>query len=312
MRNFSLIPFVCSAGGQVAGSERAGVDLKDAGFVEALQKAGIAIDWQVDPREIYAQPFGAAAHEALPPLGSAARKAIVVHHCRWLKEQVEQASKAGFLPVTIGGDHAMALASIGAVAAAGNALGDTGVIWVDAHADINTPATSPSQALHGMPLAALLGMGDSDYLAVAGGKPVLTPQNLVYVGLRDVDAGERNLIKEMNIANFTMDDIARLGLEEVLGRAREIIGHAKAKVISIDLDAFDPREVPSVGSPAPGGLKVAETLPLLQKLVEATDFDLIEISEYNPALGGRDRTYAFLQGLMKALLAPVSRRSYAA
>ena len=168
MRNISLIPFVCSAGGQIAGSERAGVDLKDAGLVETLQKAGIPIDWQVDPHEIYARPFGEAAHKALPPLGSAERKAIVVAHCRWLREQVESAAEAGALPVTIGGDHTMGLASIAAVATARRARGDTGLIWIDAHADINTPETSPSQALHGMPLAALLGMGDPDYVAVAG------------------------------------------------------------------------------------------------------------------------------------------------
>lgn len=304
MRNFSLIPFVCSAGGQVVGSERAGLDLQQAGLTDHLRDAGIPIDWFADPAEIHGMPYGGEAHKMLAPLGSDGRKDVVLWHCRWLRDQVEQAVKSGALPVTIGGDHSMALGSLGGLAAATRSQGGAGLIWIDAHADINTPDTSPSQALHGMPIAALLGMGDPDYVGVAGNEPVLRPEHLVYIGLRDVDPGEQNYISELGINTFTMEDIKRLGINKVLELASEIIEPTPVKALSIDLDAFDPYEVPSVGSPAPGGLEVAETLPALRRLVADTAFDLIEISEYNPALGDRERTRTFIRELMKALLLP--------
>jgi len=302
MRHISLIPYVCSAGGKVIGSERGALDLYQSGLAKRLQESGLSVGWQGDPEEIYASSFGKAAHEALPAQGTAARNEIVLYHCRLLKEQVSKALAQGNFPVTLGGDHAMAAASISAVSAAKKAQGNTGVIWVDAHADVNTPATSPSQALHGMPLGALLGMGDADYVAVAGNTPVLKPEHIVYIGLRDVDPGERDYIAAHGITAFSMDDIRRLGVGEVFERAQKVISSTKCKAMSIDLDAFDPAEVPATGSPVPGGLKVAETLPVLKKLAAGTDFDLIEVAEYNPMLRGRDQTAAFIEELLKTLL----------
>ncbi len=303
MKKVSLIPFVCSAGGQVPGSEKGALDLKKSGLAEALRKASrLAVGWQIDPAEIYDLPQGEAAHKNLPPLGSRERKDIVVWHCRYLQAQVLKALHEKKLPVTIGGDHAMAVGSISAVAKFKNAYGRTGVIWIDAHADLNTPDTSPSQAIHGMPVAALMGMGDMDYVEIAGDRPVINPRHIVYIGLRDIDPGEQEYIKRFGIPVFTMQDIRRLGIKEVFARAVALLEGTVAKVISVDLDGFDPAEVPSVGSPAAGGLATEETLEALKELSEKVAFDLIEIAEYNPALPGRDKTYSFVEKLLNALL----------
>lgn len=197
----------------------------------------------------------------------------------------------------------MALGSISAVAKAKDAYGKIGVIWIDAHPDLNTPDTSPSQALHGMPLAALVGMGHEDYVALAGNKPVVKPEHIVYIAIRDIDPGEQDYINRFGITAFTMDDVNRLGIDEVLKQAKAVITKdTESCVISIDLDGFDPEDVPSVGSPAPGGLKPDIALPALKALASDVNFDLVEIAEYNPTLSGRDKTLSFIERLMKDIL----------
>ncbi len=299
----NFIPYVCSAGGQTPGSERAAIDLKQSGTLEGLAKAGLEVNWQVDPDAIYEMPFGKAAHESLPALGTAERKEIVLWHCRYLQEQVMKAIEGGALPFTVGGDHAMALGSISAVAKAKNAFGRIGVIWVDAHPDFNTPETSPSQALHGMPLAALTGRGDADYVALVGDRPAVDPRKIVYIGIRDIDEGEQEFIDSLGINAFTMEDVDRLGIEAVMEKAKAIVStDTDACVLSIDVDGFDPAYAPATGTPVPHGLQPDSTLPALKKLVADVDFDLIEVTEFNPTLPGRDQTYALVEGLFKSLL----------
>lgn len=303
MKRIDVIPYGCSAGGQVSGSERGALDLKQNGLIERLQSSTLDIKWQYDPKEIYDTDFGKKAHENLPPLGSQERKEIVLWHCRRIQNDVLKALKKGTLPLTIGGDHAMAAGSISAVAKAKNAYGRTGVIWIDAHPDLNTPDTSISQALHGMPLAALVGMGDENYVSLTGNEPVIRYDSIVYIGIRDIDPGEQDYIDRFGITAFTMDDVNRLGIDNVLEQAKAIITKdTDAQVISIDLDGFDPEDVPAVGSPVPHGLKPETTLPALKKLMKEIDFDLIEIAEYNPMLAGRDKTRDFIEELLKTLL----------
>ena len=303
MQGFKVIPYVCSAGGKTLGSETGASDIKKSGLIGKLAAEGMPVEWYVDPDEIYDSPWGRRAHENLPARGTQERNDIVFWHCAQLKNHVRDVIRTGDRAITIGGDHAMALGSIAGLAEAKKAQGRVGVLWVDAHADFNTPETSPSQALHGMPLAALSGLGDKGFVSIGGEPPAISPQNIAYIGLRDVDPGELDFIQQYGIAAFTMKDIEREGLDTVFAKAKQVIStNTDAIAFSIDLDAFDPSEAPSVGTPVENGLHKAETLPLLRALAEELKPELMEITEYNPTLDGRETTFSLVEDLLGALL----------
>lgn len=300
-----LIPYCCGAGGSTAGCELGPVDLCNRGLAEVLGTQGIDISWQEDPEQFYRQsPWGAAFHESLPPLGTDERRQGVSWHCTHLRDQVVSVIKAGARPVTIGGDHSMAAGSLAGLAQAHQAHGRIGVIWVDAHADINTPETSPSQAFHGMPVAAMLGMGHPDFAALGGaGKAVLRPEHVFYLGLRDVDQGEEEAIRRLGIHAFTKEDVDAMGIENAFSAALETVSAGTDHLcLSVDLDAFDPAQAPSVGTPVDNGFRREDLLPVLKRLVQSGDFDLIELAEYNPTLAGADQTYDLTCETLKALL----------
>jgi arginase len=303
MKEIKLIPYVCSLGGRTRGSEMAALDLYEHDIVSALEALGQSASWYIDPRELYQSPWGERAHKNRSSLSAEDKKEGVLWHCAQLRQAVIDVLEQGALPVTFGGDHAMALGSISALAQQKNAHGKTGVIWIDAHADFNTPLTSPSGNLHGMPLAALSGLGDADVVALNGARPSIDPRHIVYIGLRDVDAGEKDFIAEYNINAFTMMDIEREGLAAIMDKAAKIAANGTdAVALSLDLDAFDPQDAPSVGTPVDGGLRQKEMLPLLAKLVKEVKPDLIEIAEYNPTLQGCDITRALILEVLPALL----------
>lgn len=305
MNNTVLIPFVCGAGASTAGCEQGPVMMKREGLAEALAARGIPCRWAVDPEALYSEPTGAAAHAALPPLGDARRKALVLHHCSDLRDRVEAAVRAGDIPVTLGGDHAMAAGSIAGLARAKNAHGRIGVLWIDAHADINTPATSPSQAFHGMPVAALLGQGDADFTALGGGsRPVLQPQHIFYLGLRDLDEGEIAAMELMNIGHMTAREVLEAGYAAALERAIAHISEGTDYLfLTLDLDAFDPEVAPAVGTPVPDGFRRGDFLPALRDAVANNIFAGFEVTEFNPTLAGAGQTYDLLLQSLTFILA---------
>lgn len=305
MKKSALIPYVCGAGATTAGCELGPVVMKRMGLEVALRGRRVPCDWTVDPMAIYAGNYGASAHEFLPPPGDMARHALVLTHCRFLREQVELAVARGERPVTLGGDHSMAAGSIAGLARAYNAHGRVGVLWIDAHADINTPATSPSQSLHGMPVAALLGMGDADFAGLGGGPvPVLRPENIFYIGLRDVDPGETKVMDELGIAHFDATAVHEMGIGVALKRAMaHIAKNSDVLFLSLDLDAFDPVEAPAVGTPVENGLQRSSFLPALLDIMEKYEFAGLEVSEFNPTLAGADDTYNLLEQILTFMLA---------
>lgn len=292
MKKIRLVPYVCGAGASTLGAEQGPVDLFDYGLVDKLALSGVDVDWFENPHDLYDSDKGAAAHSGLPPLGAKERRDLVLWHARRFSGRVEEALKGSALPVTIGGDHSMAAASIAALVRVKNAHGRTGVLWIDAHADINTPETSPSQALHGMPVAALLGMGDPDFAALCGGtEPALKPENICYVGLRDVDAGETAYMAELGIKAFYMQDIKEKGLDAVMKEAcAHIARHADYLFLDLDVDGLDPSDAPATGTPVVGGIKKADFLPALEQIVRDYDFSAFEIAEYNPTLPDKETT----------------------
>lgn len=302
-QKIALIPFVCGAGASTGGCERGPVDLEQYGLQDYLTGRGYDAVWQDSPAALYDGPMGEAAHKDLPPPGAPERKEITLFHCRYLRDQVAAAIRANKKPVTIGGDHTMAAGSLAGLAQARHAHGRIGVVWIDAHADINTPESSPSGSWHGMPLAALTGRGDADFCALAGGKQAIDPAHIVYLGLRDVDPPEQALIDDDNIFCLTMDDIHKIGIVAAFDQAMaHLAGKVDHLALSLDLDAFDPAEAQSVGTPVPDGFKSSDLLPVLRKLVTDHDFDLVEVTEYNPTLPGRDATVTLARDAIESLV----------
>ena len=297
-----LIPYVCGAGASVAGSERGPVDMKSFGLENDLDVAA-SVRWHVDPAALYeAQKH---FYTNLPPLGSEERRSIVLENCRAIADMVEDAVREGALPVTLGGDHSMAAGTVAGFARAKNAHGRVGLIWIDAHPDINTPESSKSHAYHGMPIAALLGLGDKDFAHIGGSWAVLEPENIVFIGLRDIDPPEESMIRQMGIKTYIMKDIPE-GPGYVTGVMKKALAALKKRVdylvVSIDLDAFDPRYVPSVGTPVTDGFNKQEVLDALRYLALARPPDMVEVVEYNPGLGGAAETYEVLRDVLNTIL----------
>jgi arginase len=304
-KKIELIPFSCGAGAQVPGCERGPSDLKAYGIAEHLAKLGVNIAWQSDPDEILNGAHGAREHKLLPAHGSGERRDFVLWHCTHLRDAVEAAVLRGSLPVTIGGDHAMAAGSISGLARARKSHGRTGLIWVDAHPDLNTWDTTQSKAMHGMPVAALLGMAEEVFPGLTGGARVIDPKHLFYLGIRDIDPGESKYISELGIRHINVAQALTKGVEAAFFEAAETLkGQVDSLVLSIDVDSFDPVDAPSVGSPVLEGFHPDEVLPVLRALARNFKFDLIEIAEYNPTLPGKEKTRELVRDMLEALLAP--------
>lgn len=204
-----------------------------------------------------------------------------------LAVRVGDALTEGFLPLVLGGDHSASLGSISGVSRHRR----IGVIWIDAHGDFNTPDTTPSGNVHGMVLAAIAGLGDPRMVDLGGHAPKVAPRNIALVGTRELDAGERDLLRTCGVHVFTMHDIDRAGLPNVVDLAiSRVCAGVDGIHLSLDLDAVDPLQAPGVGTPVPGGLTFRET-HLAMETIAATDrvvsMDLVEV---NPILDNHNET----------------------
>lgn len=210
---------------------------------------------------------------------------------------------AGAVPLTLGGDHAAAMATVaGAVHAPGEPAARTGVVWVDAHADLNTPDTSPSGNIHGMPLAHLLGMGDPRLLGIWGGGAVLEPSDVVFVGLRSVDPAEKKRIRDLGIRAFTMKEVDQMGIAAVASAALEHLADVDRLHVSFDADALDPSVAPGVGTPVPGGLGYREAHLLMELLADARRVTSVDLVEVNPILDLRNESARVMVEMAASLL----------
>lgn len=205
----------------------------------------------------------------------------------------------GRFPLVFGGDHSIAIGSIAGVA---KHKKNMGVIWYDAHGDLNTGETSPSGNIHGMPLAVSLGVGHESLTNIMGFSPKIKPENLVIIGARELDEGERKLIREMGIKVFTMHEIDRLGMTYVM---EEAIKHVSAGTdgvhLSLDLDGLDPHDAPGVGTPVLGGISYRESHLAMEILAEADILTSAEFVEVNPILDHGNKTANVAVALMGSL-----------
>ncbi len=256
--------------------------MRTAGIVQQLQSLDYAVD---DKGDI---PMTATVDEVAGGPGHPRNVQPIVTVSRAIADAVEQAMRASTFPVVIGGDHSMA---IGTIAGLARVQGPQGVIWIDAHPDLNTPATSPTGNLHGMSMAAALGEMSDVFPPPDFPTPAADPGHLVFIALRDVDPGERRLIRDRNIACFTMTDIDRLGMAAVVEQAIAIAERGPASVhVSFDIDSLDPSLAPGTGTPVPGGITYREAHLAMELIAQSGVANSLELSEVNPLLDEHNMT----------------------
>ena len=211
----------------------------------------------------------------------------VLESCALVAERVKQVSLAGEIPLVLGGDHSVALGTLGGLA---SAHGAGGVIWIDAHSDANTPETSPSGNVHGMPLAAALGLAGPAFENDAWPLPAVDPHRVALVGARQLDAGERTLLREAGVRVFTMSEIDRIGIERAVREALDRVSGPGFVHVSLDMDALDPEIAPGVGTPVRGGLTYREAHLALELVAESGLAGSFEVVEVNPILDRENTT----------------------
>jgi arginase len=207
--------------------------------------------------------------------------------CVRIAAKVVEESRAGALPLVLGGDHSVAMGTLGGLA---SVHGAGGVVWIDAHADINTPETSPSGNVHGMSLAAALGLAGEAFASEAWPLPALDPRRVALLGLRQADAGERKLLREAGVRVFTMSEIDRIGVERAIREALDHVSGTGFVHVSLDMDALDPEVAPGVGTPVRGGLTYREAHLALELVAESGLAGSLEVVEVNPILDRENTT----------------------
>ncbi len=269
------------------GAGRRGVDMgpsaiRYAGLKERLAALGHRVrdlgNIAVPLAEQFEPPAPGEKPRYLEPL-------VELNHA--LARQVSAVVDEGAFPLILGGDHSLAIGSIGGVAHNRR----IGVIWIDAHGDFNTLDTTPSGNIHGMSVAALTGRGDPRLVSLLGGGPVLRDSDVAMVGIRDLDAGEREILKASGIRVFTMHDIDRRGLASVMEEAimRVSVGTVGFHV-SLDLDALDPAEAPGVGTPVLGGVSYRESHLAMEMIAQSGKLLGMDLVEVNPILDAHNVT----------------------
>ena len=212
--------------------------------------------------------------------------------CEQLANQVESVLDAGELPIVLGGDHSIAIGSFAGVASHFRKKNQSpGLIWFDAHADMNVPESTPSGNIHGMPLSALFGYGAKELTDIAGFSPKLDPRFCAHVGARDVDPGERELIRKLGVRFFTMREIDERGMSTCVDEAISIASRSEAGyAVTFDVDALDPGDAPGSGTLVRGGLTYREAHLGMEKIAEAGGMCSLEVVEINTALDVNNKT----------------------
>lgn len=270
------------------GASRRGVDMgpsamRLADVADVIRRLGLSVtdegNVQVPDRsEVPSSPLGRIGAIALVAAELAARTANAV--------------RQGTCPLVIGGDHSL---SVGSVAGTATVLAErgerVGLIWFDAHADINTPDTTLTGNVHGMPVAHLLGLGEERLSRLASVTPAVRAEHLVYIGLRDLDEAEKHTIAQLGIRAFTMRDIDERGMRNVMDEAMQIVTHGTGGVhVSLDADFIDPREAPGVGTPVRGGVSLREAHLAMEIINDSRVMLAMDLVEINPILDRANAT----------------------
>ena len=267
------------------GQERRGVDMgpsaiRYAGLEERLTSLGFAVrdHGNVEAAVPEATAIDDERARFLPQIKVT---------CERIAAKVVEESERGAIPLVVGGDHSVALGTLGGLA---SAHGPGGVLWIDAHSDINTPETSPSGNVHGMPLAAALGLAGTAFASDAWPLPAVDSRRVAILGARELDEGERRLLREAGVRVFTMSEIDRIGTERAVREALDRISGGGFVHVSLDMDALDPEIAPGVGTPVRGGLTYREAHLALELVAESSLAGSLEVVEVNPILDRENTT----------------------
>ncbi len=228
------------------------------------------------------------------PVGEKRAKymAEIAETCKDLAEIVQKCLEEKFVPLILGGDHSIAAGAVSGVASYfRKEKKQIGYIWLDAHGDMNTPESSPSGNVHGMPLAAVMGYGAPELVDLLGFKPKVEPQNIVLVGVRDLDLQERRLVKKSGVRVFTMRDIDERGMREVMADALKYATDDTDGIsVSLDMDFVDPSDAPGVGTPVRGGVTYREAHLAMEMIADSDAMASMEVVEINPVIDEHNRT----------------------
>lgn len=296
------------------GQMRRGVDMgpsavRYAGLFEALAAQGLRVEdagnIAVPVRDQNSVRAHYAAGDERAPRGTLRHLPEVVSACSEIYDVARACAGRTEFPIFLGGDHSVAIGTAGGGAGAAAALEEPeplGMIWIDAHADFNTPETTPSGNIHGMPVAVLTGRGHPDLVELGHAGPKLRPQNVVMIGIRDLDARERVELAHSGVVVYTMRDVDELGMATVARRALSRLNHLHRIHVSFDMDSIDPDVAPGVGTPVPGGLTFREAHLLMEILGESGKIRSLDVVEINPILDVANRTATLAVELILSLL----------
>lgn len=289
------------------GQSRRGVDmgpsaLRVAGLQARLKQLGYSVEdiGNIPVKQPEEQHYGDKHAKYLTEIAET---------CQGLAETVERTLGEEMMPLILGGDHSIAAGSVAGVSSFFRKQSKRiGLIWLDAHGDVNTPETSPSGNVHGMPLASVMGYGASELTELSGFKPKVEPQNIAMVGIRNLDAKERQLVKKSGIHVFTMRDIDERGMRDVMAEAlRFASDDTNGIAVSLDMDFLDPSEAPGVGTPVRGGVTYREAHLALEMIADSRALASFELVEINPVVDLHNKTAILgvelaLSGLGKKIL----------
>jgi arginase len=284
-RPVSILGVPLGYGASMAGVDMGPAALRVARLNQRIAELGYEVndlgDMRLDRPKVLPQPA-----EKLKYLKE------ITNTCEQLSDEVNDILTSGALPLVLGGDHSIAIGSIAGASAYCRQRNETlGLIWFDAHADMNTPETTPSGNIHGMPLAAVLGRGPKELTHVGGFSPKLDPKCCAHVGARDIDRGERDLIRELGIRFFSMREIDERGMSECMEEAIAIASKASGGyAVTFDVDALDPGDAPGSGTLVRGGLTYREAHLGMEKIAEAGGMLSLEVVEINTALDVNNKT----------------------
>ena len=266
------------------GASRRGVDmgpsaLRVAGLQHRLKQLGHQVEdiGNIAVKQAEEQHYGDKRAKYLHEIAET---------CKGLAENVERCLEEGMLPIVLGGDHSIAAGTMAGVAGHFRKQEKrVGFVWLDAHGDMNTPDTSPSGNIHGMPLAAVIGYGAPELTELGGFKPKVEPRNVSLVGIRDLDSKEKRLVKESGVHVFTMRDVDERGMREVMAEALRFAADDTSGIaVSLDMDFVDPSDAPGVGTPVRGGVTYREAHLALEMIADSRAMVSFELVEINPVI----------------------------
>ena len=289
------------------GASRRGVDmgpsaLRVAGLQARIKQLGHQVEdiGNISVKQPEEMPYGEKRAKYIEEIADA---------CKDLGTAVQKSLEDGYMPLVLGGDHSIAVGSVSGVGGHfRKEKKSIGCIWLDAHSDMNTPETSPSGNVHGMPLSALMGYGTEELYDLFGYKPKIEPQNVALVGVRDLDSHEKKFIKKLGVKAFTMREIDERGMREVMSDAlKYAMDDTDGVVVSLDMDFVDPSDAPGVGTPVRGGVTYREAHLAMEMIADSETMVSMEVVEINPVIDEHNRTALLgvelvLSGLGKKIL----------